>query len=319
MIDVPEVFGVASRREGAVRVGHHLLRRTQSRPVACVLVSLTGVLISAAIMPAAAQAQEPRMPSVRGRFLPDAIEALNQAGYQNIEVVHQVVDDMPADVVIGQYPEPDLLPRSTPVLLVVVRPLGVLTDLRGWRADHALFYLEAMDLPSRLLGQIADPSQAVVVLQQPPPGPIIPGTGVVLTVRPLPAGQPTVDTVVVTLRDTTRVTDTFFVQGPAAQIPAPETIRVTEPAGPWGDLGLMIPVAGVITLLGGGLGFVGCRAMAGRPGPRRPAVSGEEPPEAPGSGRGLDLPHFSAVITDEAIVVGKGDVHVRRDQGTNDV
>lgn len=62
------------------------------------------------------------VPDVRSRPLKEAVQALGQAGFDNLEIRHLQTADMPPDVVVEQFPRADTVPVSTEIVLVVAEP-----------------------------------------------------------------------------------------------------------------------------------------------------------------------------------------------------
>ncbi len=264
--------------------------------------SLTWLLSAAPLV-----AQEPLLPDVRSSFLPEALATLEEAGFRNIRVAREVMDDMPAGVVLWQYPVPvppsltarrEPLDRDTEIRLIVVEELPVLPDLRDWRADHALEHVAVLGLDGRVMTQGFDPARSVVVDQAPGPGRIQPPSRVLLEVGPISqetVGVPAIDTVLVSRVDTVRVlrTDTLEVAGP---------VRAE---------GVPVYVVGLATLGGlglGGLAAAGLLARPGGPGRRGPDRGRGDPDEPGPEPDRRDLDAFVPVVVDEAILASAGRV-----------
>ena len=266
------------------------------------LAVVFGLLLHAPTAPPTA-AQRPLPPDVRSRFLPEALRTLEEAGFGNIRVARQIMDDMPPDVVIWQYPLPpdpsvDAVARridpATEITLIVVEGLPVIPDLTGWRVDHAAEHVAALGVEPRLRDRGVDPARSVVVGQEPPgPARILPPAAVALEAGPMPRDTvllTTTDTVVVARVDTVRAAD----ESESGQVPV-----------------YLVALASVAGLALGGLGV---HRLAGGPRRPRPPASEAAPPspgdaEPPGEGRrGLNLDAFEPLLVDEAIRVTAGRV-----------
>jgi hypothetical protein len=266
-----------------------------------------GVILGLLIhVPAAAAltAQRPPLPDVRSRFLPDAIRVLEEAGFGNIRVARQIMDDMPRDVVIWQYPLPPAptvaanarpVDPRTEITLIVVEGLPMVPDLTGWRADQAVEHVAALGVEARIQDLAADPARSVVVGQE-PPGPFraLPPASVELQVGPMPR-----DSVVLTTLDTVTVSSV-------------DTIR-SAAGGENGRVPLY--VVGLASLGGLALGGLAVRGLSGLGPPRPPAPTAAQPshpdPDPVGRDReGLDLEAIEPLLVDEAIRVTAGRAEV---------
>ena len=174
------------------------MKRSAPAPVLALLLLVLAALPTVA--------QRPLPPDVRSRFLPEALRTLEEAGFGNIRVARQIMDDMPPDVVIWQYPLPpdpsvDAVARridpATEITLIVVEGLPVVPDLTGWRVDHAVEHVAVLGVEARLRGAGGDPTRSVVVGQEPPgPARVLPPAAVALEAGPMPR-----DTVLLTIAD----------------------------------------------------------------------------------------------------------------------
>jgi hypothetical protein len=95
------------------------------------------ILLAPAILAADLAAQQAPVPDVRSQFLPDALRLFERAGFSNIRIARQRMDDLPTDLVVWQYPNREELgpvfdrpmPTSRPIVLVVVEPLETPTTV----------------------------------------------------------------------------------------------------------------------------------------------------------------------------------------------
>ncbi|MEJ2538992.1 MAG: hypothetical protein P8188_03230 [Gemmatimonadota bacterium] len=194
---------------------------------------------------------------MRSRFLPDALGILAEAGYEgaDVEVATIRMDDVPTELVVRQFPVPAAgaaalrqPPVALPIMLVVAVPVPRIPDLQGWRGDRALFVLEALGMPGRVIGPDVDLAGVEVTAQRPEPGAPPPEGPVALRMEPMPRRmEPTVR----------RSVDTVFVEVEREGPP----LRPGDVQGPPEPLvvprGVPTPLAVVATVAGLGLGLAG--------------------------------------------------------------
>jgi len=178
------------------------------------------------------------------------MEILQEAGFSNIQVARLQTDGERADTVLLQFPQ--VSPNSitslralyrNQIVLIAGEPHPLVPDLRGWRTDDAVRYLESLRIRSRVANGPAD-NTTVVVVQEPGPGPIDPRMPVALSVRPAPPGEPEyiteVDTVSIEHVDTMLITevDTLFItEVDTVYVPEVDTVYVPEVDTIYVDLG----------------------------------------------------------------------------------